>query len=329
MKTTFTRAADFQQERDFGQKISATFEFLGTHWRPLLKCLAYFVLPGTLLAGIGLGLMMNSIFNQVTPVLQGETARISNGSMPFGPGYFIGIGVAFIGGIISFALLLSTVYAYVRLLYTDEPAPLPQPRQVWLEMKPRLGRVFLSFGVLGVAYLLLVVVLVTLIALAKVVGVALLFLVMMPALLYVVVPLSLFFPAMWLEDLGIFAALRRSFQLVAGRWWATLALLLVASLIQGTMSFVFIIPFYASMFGKILKLPVLSSDVFGMVVQCLYMTGVSFLYVVSLIASAFQFFHLVEQKEGHGLLQLVASLGQTAAPAAANSAYSPTDDGEY
>ncbi|RZK62488.1 MAG: hypothetical protein EOO59_02430, partial [Hymenobacter sp.] len=69
MKNTFTTPADFWQERDFGAKISAIFEFLGAHWRRLGKCLVYFVLPVTLLMGIGLGLMTNSMFNNMGRML--------------------------------------------------------------------------------------------------------------------------------------------------------------------------------------------------------------------------------------------------------------------
>ena len=331
MQLKFTKAADFRQERDFGAKIGATFEFLAAHWRPLGKCILYFVLPVALLLGIGLGLAVNSMFNTIATARTNPTVfRQATGLDMFGTSYFVGVALAIVGGLLSFSMLLSTVYAYVRLLLIEESPTPPAPTQVWGQIKARLGQMLLAFALLGGLYMVLVVVLVGFVAaVGNGTGVFLLFLVLLPLLVYVGVALSLYFPALWMEDAGVFAALRRCFYLVRSHWWASCGLLLVAGLIQSMMTFVFILPQYAVMIGKILKIPGLDSDALGLAAQCFYAVGIMFVYCVPLLAMLFQYFNLIERKEGIGLRSLVDSLGSGPAPVAYNHAYRPDDEGEY
>ncbi|QNH63284.1 hypothetical protein [Hymenobacter sediminicola] len=326
MPAKFTHEADFRQERDFGAKIGATFEFLGAHWRPLGKCLLYFVLPVSLLMGIGLGLVMNNMFD-LMGAAQSNPKAVDPASM-FGPSYFSGLGLAMLGGLLAFIMLMSTVYAYVRLLLNSEAAAAPTPAQVWLEIKARLGRIFAAFGVLVLVYMVAISLFAGLVALLDAMA-FLLMLVVVPALFYLSVPITLYFPVLLLEDGGLLPALRRSFYLVQGKWWSTFGLLLVAGMIQGMLTIVFILPQYAVMFGKMLKVPVLGSDAMGMMAQCFYTSGILLTYPISLIALIFQYFNLVERKEGLGLRSLVNSLGSGPAPVAYNQAYRPDEEGEY
>jgi hypothetical protein len=84
------------------------------------------------------------------------------------------------------------------------------------------------------------------------------------------------------------------------------------------------------MFGKMLRVPGLDSDLVGVLAQCIYAAGIIFTYTISLLAMAFQYFNLVERKEGLGLRLLVNELGQPQAIQAAQSShYRPDDEGEY
>ncbi|AII52991.1 hypothetical protein [Hymenobacter sp. APR13] len=327
MQAKFTREADFRQERDFGAKIGATFEFLGAHWRPLGKCLLYFVLPVSLVMGIGLGLVMNNMFNLMGK-MQSNPQAMRDPSDMFGASYFSGMGLVMIGSMLSFVAVMSTVYSYVRLLLTTEPQAPPTPAQVWHLMKQRIGRILLSFALFMGLYLAFVGVFVGLIAVLQKMSFVLM-LVLFPALMYVGVPLMLYFPVLLLEEGGVLAALRRCFVLARGKWWSTLGLVVVAGMIQGMLTILFALPQYAVMFGKMLKVPVLGSDVVGMAAQCLYVAGAMLTYPVLLLALAFQYFNLVERKEGVGLRNLVDSLGTGPAPVAYSHAHRPDDEGEY
>lgn len=325
MQLRFTREEHFRQERDFGAKIGATFEFLGAHWRPLGKCLLYFVLPVALVMGIGMGVMTNTMFNQLA-LIRGGTA--TDPSKIFGASYFAGIGVAMIAGLLAFAMLLSTVYGYVRVLVAGNATDgYPTPARVWQEVKPRLGRVLLAFLFFFGLYIAFVSLLVGLIATLGTLGWLVIF--VFPLLFYIIVPLSLYFPAMWTEDLGVLQAMQRCFSLARGSWWSTFGLLFVSGMIQGMLTVVFVLPMYAVMFGKMLKIPGLDSDVLGVATQCFYAGGIILTYAISLVAVLFQYFNLVERKEGLGMRHMVASLGSTPTPAVHGSTYRPDDEGEY
>lgn len=342
MKNTYTTPADFWKERDFGAKISATFEFISAHWRPLGKCLLYFVLPGALLMGIGLGLFTNSMYNQLGGAMANrsvggpvEIAKPIDGS-PFGSFNFGGMAIGMLASMLSFLLLVGTVYGYVRARLHSPAATPITPAVVWAEIKARIGRMLLVIVLVGAAYMAVVLGAVALFALfarsggdsvwSALLGMPLLF----SLVVYLAIVLSLFFPVLWLEDGNVFTTVSRCFQLIKGRWWATFGLLAVIGIIQGTLLFVFIIPQYAVMIGKMMHVPGLSSDVLGLAAQCIYAVGIMFTYTIPLLALAFQYFHLAEQKEGWGLRLLVNELGQPQViPVAQSSHYRPDEEGEY
>jgi hypothetical protein len=338
MKNTYTTPADFWQERDFGAKISAVFEFIRAHWRALGKCLVYFVLPGALLMGIGLGLFTNKMFDLTGRVTAAQRAgtRLPQVTSPFEMLNFGGLALAIVGGLLAFLLLSGTVYGYLRArLYLPGTEPIT-PAQVWAELRARLGRMVggtLLLGLLGgvgfgvvFGVLMLFGSLFVGITFAGPVLAMLLGYVLMG---YISVSLALYYPVLWLEDTDVFAAIGRCFQLIRGQWWATFGLLIVAVFLQSMLTIVFAIPQYAVMMGKMLQLPVLSSDVLGLVAQCLYAIGIIFTYCIPLLALAFQYLNLVERQEGIGLRLLIDQLGQGHAPAAEPGHYSPDELGEY
>lgn len=330
-KITFIREADFRRERDFGAKVGATFDFVAAQFRPLLRCLAYFVLPGALLAGIGLGLVASN-FLALVPAAgtrPGNTAAIAPhfgaSSLPISS--FVGVGLAAVGLLAAFLLLSSTIYGFVRVRMSTPPAEAVTPARVWAFVWPRLGRVvggwlLLSvvtaggLGVVGGCLALL--------------GPGFVFLLFFP-LVWVAVCLMLYFPALWMEDGGVLAALRRSFYLMKGKWWSSLGLYLVMSFITGIMNYVFLVPFYALMIGKtVLNWSSGSgSDLLSVAAMSIYALGWVFTATLPLVAMLFQYFNLVERKDGVGLRLLVDSLGQTAAPQVSSAGYRPDEEGEY
>ena len=328
-KATFTREADFRRERDFGAKVGATFEFVTAQFRPLVKCLAYFVLPGALLAGIGMGLLMGNFLSRMP--FAGPRSRLSamaqqSGDSSFSALSFAGIGLSAVGFLLAFLLLSSTVYGFVRVRMNTPPAEPVRPGQVWAFVWPRLGRVVggwlllaiimvIGMGVVGGALALL--------------GPGFVVLLVFPTV-WVVVCLTLYFPALWMEDDGVVAAFRRSFYLIKGKWWSSLGLYLVMSMITGMLNYLFIIPFYGIIMARtMLKIPGFDSEILSVVAMSIYALGWILTAMLPLVAMLFQYFNLVERKDGTGLRLLVESLGQTAAPQVSGATYRPDDDGEY
>ncbi|MFD1468256.1 hypothetical protein ACFQ48_08475 [Hymenobacter caeli] len=331
----FTREADFRQERDFGAKISATFDFIRANFRALVKTLAYFVLPGALVAGVGMGTFTNLIYNQMPTPGTRRTAAATQMSAALLPKMFGGMGVASLAFLVSFLLITGALYSFVRVrlaLPADEDV---QPSQVWAFMRPRLGKALLAVVVLGAAGVLVSMGAGLVLAGTAAGGisspVAVFFGVLGLFVLFtwLAVVLTLFFPILWLEDAGIGQALKRAFFLVKGKWWSTFGLLLISTIIQSFVAFVFIIPQYAVMFGKVLKIPYLDSDLLGIAGQCIYSLGLLFTYAIPLLAIMFQYFSLVERREGTGSFQLLGQLGQAPAPGVASGLYRPDEEGEY
>jgi hypothetical protein len=340
MKLTYTHESDFRRERDFGAKISATFEFIGAHFRPLLKCLTYFVLPPTLLFGIGIGVIFGS-FGTIARMQQGQRTNAEFESL--GITYFSSTGLVFLGATLSFLLMLGTVYGYVRVRMNTPATEPVLPGQVWAYMRARLGRIILSwllFSALGVGVFAGVALLMfgtvgSLSGLGRspdagsIFSLFMIFMALMFVFTWLGIVLTQFFPILLLEDASIGTALRRSFYLIRGKWWSTFGLVFIASLIQSCISYVFFIPLYAIMFVQLLKVPGLDSPVYSVVAGSIYAIGAVFMYAIPLLAVMFQYFNLVERKEGTGLRQLVDSLGQKTTPEAHNSFYRPDEEGEY
>jgi hypothetical protein len=330
-KSNFTREADFRRERDFSAKFGATFEFVTAQFKPLLKCLLYFVLPGALLAGIGMGLLMGEFLDMMPNVSSryngpGRIVQSHSPANPFANGTSVlGIGLAALGFLAAFILLSSTVYAFVRVRMDTPPDEPVTPARVWAAVWARLGRVIGAFLLLGLVMSMGF----------GVVGGALAligpgFVVMLlPLVLWLTVCLSLYFPALWMEDGGVVSAFRRSFYLIKGKWWSTFGLYMVITFVTGIINYLFIIPFYALMMSKLLLHWQSDTEILSVAAMSFYALGWVFTAVLPLVAMLFQYFNLVERREGVGLRHLIATLGQTPAPQVSNAAYRPDEEGEY
>lgn len=301
MQQKFTQASDFRQERDFGQKISATFEFMGSHWRPLGKCLAYFVLPATLLTGLAVGVLQaQTNWGDLTEDIRYGNSMFSSGS----------IWLPLLAQLISHALLGATLYGYVRtrmeLPATETVTPALVGQHI-RQFAPRL---------LGLGLLMTLVIMIGF------------FLLALPGF-YLGIALSLAWPVLVFEEAGLGQSLRRSIHLTGGHWWATLGLLLVMLILISLLGIIFQIPQYAALIGRMLHWSLLTSDPVMISAGVLSTVGHTLLYVPLELALAFQYFNLVEKKDGLGLRQLIDGLGATPAPTPQNAAFRPDEEGEY
>ncbi|RSK45656.1 hypothetical protein [Hymenobacter perfusus] len=301
MQQKFTQEADFRQERDFGQKITATFEFLGAHWRPLGKCVMYFVVPVALLAGLGLGITNNYTYNTMDGALSGSAVQRFDNPLA---------GIGLVGMLLSYALLAATVYGYIRLRM-EQPAHEPvTPQQVGRIVARRFPMLLL--GALA----------------AIIISMLGTFLLIIPGI-YLSVALSLIWTTQVFEDAGVGTGISRSMHLLKGHWWSMLGLSIVMSIIVSMLGMVFSITQIFAVIGKLLHWPFLSSDVLMVGSSIISSVGSILLYSLLMVAYAFQYFNLVEKKEGLGMRNIIASLGSTAAPTVQNASFRPDDEGEY
>jgi hypothetical protein len=317
MRLSFTQEADFRQLRDFGQKFSATFDFIGTHWRGLGRALVTIVLPAALVQGVVNGLMQQQLLALGTgrissraDVLERLAVFNSMRQLPF---YWVNMATA----AVFITLLVLTVYGYVRccLHARDSHEPIG-PGQVWAVVKEEfLGAFFSYFGLL----------------LAIIIG---FFLFFIPGL-YLSIALSLFYAVKVMEGTGFGATFSRCLQLVKGKWWSTCGLLFVMSfmliIVVAVVSGIFGGLLYAIMrgvLGSVLGEGDSPMALFTVVVTTLTSLFNLLIYPPLLLALGFQYFNLVERRDGVGLRHLVDQLGR--APASVqNAAYRPDDEGEY
>lgn len=321
MRLLFTQEADFRQRRDFGQKFSATFDFIAVHWRGLGRCLLYLVLPAALLRAIAAGLLqqqtLTGIFSNTKPgggrnATAQQIAMMSQ--MVSTPLYWVSIAL----GIAFATLLVLTVYGYVKLCLRPYPSAEPiMPRDVWQVVKQEFVGAFFSY--LGIAIIVLI-------------G---FFFLAIPGI-YLFVALLPFFIVKVVEGTGFGATLSRCLSLTKGKWWSTFGLLaivvlvlIVVLLVVGAFSGMVTLglmrggwnPTESGTGGRAVQILFIALAAIGSVLNLLF-------YPPMLLAIAFQYFNLVERRDGTGLHQLVSQIGQAPAPMQ-NAALRPDEEGEY
>ncbi|MGY3088774.1 hypothetical protein ACVWYF_001814 [Hymenobacter sp. UYAg731] len=313
----FAQESDFRQQRDFGQKFSAAFEFIGAHWRGLGQAMLYLVLPVAILQGIVTALLQKQIFAQALHVTGTGVSKLQQLTMLNGmyqsPIYWVNVAVS---GIFVMFLVL-TVYAYVRCCLRPMPSAEPiTVGQVWEVVKGDFIGSYLSY------FGLLVLIIIGF------------FLLGFPGI-YLSVAFSLFYITKVVEGTGFVATCRRCLQLVRGKWWSTFGLIVVMSFALGIViavvgSVLGGISYFAAKQVGFLRTDDASSSLGLFTVITSALTGFFnlLIYPPLLLALAFQYFNLVERHDGVGLRNMVSQLGQ-APSAVRNTDYRPDDEGEY
>jgi len=276
-----TAPVNFRQQREFGDVINATFTFISQNFKKLIKVILFYGGPFYLIYGIVLGSLQLNLFS---PFRNGHL----NGDdlFAFAVKYLLLIVVAVITHVFNYAL----VYSYIKL-YNEKGQDGFEISEVW---RMAWRKFFMVFGTSIVAGLL--------------VGLGCLFL-FFPGI-YISIPLTLIIAVRMNEDKGLGNALDRCFYLVKNKWWVTFGLVIVAYLISSAMSYVFMIPQYVMIFltafhGK-------STPEFGYLMTICTAISSFFTMILTnipLIAIAFHYFSLVEQKDNPGLLERIESIG--------------------
>ena len=277
------------QQRDFGDKINATFTFLRDHFLPLGKSLLYIAGPAVLLVGIFSGLSASNILFSEGEVSENEIFTTVGGS-----------GIAGLLSLLTVPLVIGTVYGYMSLYFEQDHFKEIQVSDVWEKVKEHYLSILLSSIVISVL---------------TVIG--FIFLIIPGFIL--LTAFSFIFVLLVKERLSFGEAFSRCFKLVSDHYLSTLGLLLVMLILQSIVTSVFNLPLIIfTGAGAFLS----SSGDFDMenssaLVQALFIIfqvistlGSQFMYAITLVAIAFQYGNLVEKKESAGLMEEVATIGQ-------------------
>lgn len=184
---------NLREERDFGDKLNATFYFIKTNFKPLSKALLLYVTPVALAAGIFSGLFQARTLQRMT----GDTTYSTYGEYAFfnqiaSVQYLLSMFFT----LVSFFVLSLAVSSFM-VAYQDEEGEVEQAT-VWEHIKRNLVPViysgvaiavvtFLSFFLLGFG-------------------------------IYLGIVMSLFVIVMVREELGFIETVERCFYLIKGNW---------------------------------------------------------------------------------------------------------------
>ncbi|MHC1777895.1 MAG: hypothetical protein AB9834_21020 [Lentimicrobium sp.] len=281
---------NLREDRDFSEKLNATFTFVRQNYKSLGLTMLLFGLPLMVIGMIFLQYMQMGMQQQI----------IDNGS-PFTIDYFVNFFISF--------LLLMFAYLWLAILsisyiaeYLNENLNIT-PGQVFQRAFSKLGSVIVASIITTIMTLIASVFL------------------FIPGI-YVGVALSLVIIVIIIEGDPTFEAISRSFSLIKGKWWSTFGLLIVMSIIVGIMQFVFNIPTYVVTFIRAFHQDFFTFDAINIITTIFSTIGLTLLYPLIFIALTFQYFNLVELKESEGLKREIERAGK-------QSTISPGNEGDF
>ncbi|WP_420146852.1 hypothetical protein [Spirosoma sp.] len=291
------------QQRDFGNKINATFQYIFQNFRSLGLSLLYIVGPVALVAGIASGVMQSNMLKLI-----GESAN-ANTDNPFYAFQMLGFfsspsfWLTALFSLLANVAVILTTYAHMKV-YDRTKEELISVSDVWIEMQPVIGRavlisilnsIIISFG----------------------------FIFFFIPGLYLAVVLSLSLAVTVFENADFGVTWNRCFQLIRDKWWSTFGLLCIMFLIVIIIGMVFAIPTTVIAFLTGAKILPDISVVWLMLGSVVNQVGRTLLNVVIYTAIGFQYTNLVERQEGRGMLSAIDSIGSTP------SQPRDTDEGSY
>jgi len=294
---------EFMRYRDFGQILNSTFEFIRQNFLPLLKSLIFIVGPFLLITGILLGFYQKSVLTIFNITSFSQTGIIA----------LLLIILVFL----VTQMMLTTVYSFI-LIYLSKTEFTPiSIEEIWDSVKQNfykvlgLNTVIFFLFLIYLTVFLLIIVAVSGGTSGSGLGIFLFFILFI-LLVFIMVKMCLAYMIMLYERIGIWASIQRSFYLTKNKWWFSFGLIFVLSLIQSLMGFIFQIPQYIIMVTTMFN-SLDGSGVSGVTEILIMLTSIIaafqyLLFSLIIIALAFLYFSLVEQKEGKGLIEKIESI---------------------
>lgn len=313
------RPINFKKERNFSQKLNATFEFLSQNFKPIGKNVLLIAGPFALLTGIFYGIYQTYTF--------GAAMSASTGAISEPLDNYTMLGVGFLGmllfSLIALTLVVAIVMRHIRQYIKEGHAHIPTG-DLWKSIRrdffPVLGTsLSLIFAAVISIGILMVPVFTLGIGNPNPLLIGFMVLIIFGVSLIVTPALMLLYPIRSMEGVGIFKAFGRMSTLISGKWLSTAGLVFVSSIIVSVMSVIFAIPMYIMLFLQIMHVTEgqaagqTSGDLYSILFSLasgISMLGTFGLYSLLFIAVTFQYFNLVERKEASGLLERLESFGE-------------------
>ena len=264
------------QERDFGQKINATFDFIIQNFKPLVLSLLYISSPLSLVGGFFMGSYQSGI-------LKIQKGVWESGSSSFDDIYKI-LGTFFL---LILANIPSSLVIGAYFLEYEEGNRNITPEAVWNRLKGYIGKALVFNLVMGI-----------------IIFIGILFFII-PGV-YIGVALSLMTMVLMRENLDLGDTFRRCFYLITDQWWSTFGLLIIMGIVSSIIASVFLIP--ALILTMIIA--AINSDVLKTISDIFSTVGGSLVRSLVLIAIVFQYYNLIERRDGASIINAIDNIGK-------------------
>lgn len=289
------------QQRDFGNKINATFQYISENFRSFGTALLYIVGPVAVGAGIASGILQSNMLRITDDIAKGQSdnpmAIIQMMSQFASPSFWL----TMLFGLLANVAVILTTYGHMKV-YNRTKGQAVSVSDVWAEVQPVIGRAIV-ISVLG----------------SILTGVAMFFFII-PGV-YIGVVLSLSLAVTSFEGTGFGETLERCFKLIRDKWWSTFGLIIVVCIIIVVVGMLFALP--TALIGFLVAAKILpdASTVWLVVGNIIALVGRTLLNAVLYLAIGFQYTNLVERQEGRGLLSAIDSIGTTPQPGNQDETY--------
>jgi hypothetical protein len=289
---------ELREERDFGQKFNAVFTFVQSNFKPFIKVIGLTVGPLALVGGLFLGMFYSKVVGMIG--MEPGNMTMLNSMAEFFISYFF-LGVASLWMMIA-------VYAYMAEYEGGNENITIEA--VWRRGKGKIWPI-IRFAIL--TWLVMVLFMAVILILPgnnSAGGAVLKMLLIFSAIVYIAIVLSLVAPNMVIEGDGVFESIGRSFTLIRGKWWSTFGIVTVMGMVAGFATMIFAIPFYIAAIVKALLQTGELGTWLMTVSSSIMFLGSYLMMVLPTLAIGFQYFNLVERREGTGLLKKIDQLGK-------------------
>lgn len=265
------------EQRDFGNKINATFQYITQNINSFILSIIYIAGPPVLLMIVAGSFLISDVVSLF-------------GSRPTNPLWFMNelpaILVIGIGFMLSLLAVSLTTFAHLKVYNRSAGQPI-QVAQVWEEAKEHIAPAIV-FNILSTIVTI----------------VATMFFIL-PGI-YVGVVLSLGVPVLVFENTNFGQTWNRCFELIRDKWWSTFGLALVMGILAGLLRLVFQIP---GLIIGFLASDVATQGLIAIISGAISMLGALLLNSLVYLAIGFQYTNLVERQEGRGMISAIDSIG--------------------
>lgn len=230
-------------KRSFGDKMNASFDFIKENWKPLFKFTTYLILPLCLIQALSLNEVMGrSMAIAMTNTNTSDLDLLAQ----YGQTFWMSYGLSILCSIIGSIILSSMIYALIRT-YNEreerlEGITLSALKPLLLKNMGKLLKLTL-FAILLV--FIAIFVLILFVALTPFT-----LILTIPLFIACMVPMALFSPIYLFENIGIWAAFKKTFRLGFATWGGVFAISIVMGFIGGILQGIAMLPWYVATIVK-------------------------------------------------------------------------------